>query len=431
MAPTPKQLLVEKTDGHLARNVVQFCRLLRAAGLPVGPAQALTALQAVRTAGIGPRADLYWALHAALVNRRDQSALFDQAFHLFWRDPDRLRRSMALMLAGLDGLRTPSAKPLPRRLAEALRRPDDAPESTDDPDTPPDLEFDAALTMSDRETLQTRDFEEMSAAEMAEAKRAVAALRLPAPDLPTRRFRADSAGPRLDLRGTFRRSLRVGAAGIDLARQRRRVRPPPLVVLCDISGSMSRYARMLLHFVHAATTDRDRVHAFVFGTRLTNISRQLRHRDPDEAMAQVGLAVEDWSGGTRIGQCLTEFNRWWGRRVLGQGAVVLLITDGLERDDSAPLATAMARLHRAARRLIWLNPLLRYDGYAPKSLGARVMIRHVDEFRPVHNIASLNDLVDALGAEARPRDLKAGATHRVSRTAAAGRRGEQGTNADR
>jgi hypothetical protein len=380
---------------------VQFCRLLRAAGLPVGPAQALTGIRAVEAAGIGRRDDLYWALHAALVTRREQHEVFDQAFRLFWRDPDLLRRAMGLMVPGMEGMQAPPPEPLPRRLAEALASPGEKPPAKDEPE----IEFDAAFTVSDRETLGAKDFEAMSGAEIEAARRAIAAMRLPVADLPTRRFRADPAGPAIDLRRTLRRSLRAGGAGIELARRRRRVRPPPLVVLCDISGSMSRYSRMLLQFVHAVTSDRDRVHAFTFGTSLTNISRQLRHRDPDEALARVGRAVRDWEGGTRIGQCLAEFNRWWARRVLGQGAVVLLITDGLERDDTGPLAAAMARLHRSARRLIWLNPLLRFEGYAPKSMGARVMIRHVDEFRPVHSLDSLADLAAALSREAPRQDI--------------------------
>ncbi|MGH6918100.1 MAG: vWA domain-containing protein [Geminicoccaceae bacterium] len=245
--------------------------------------------------------------------------------------------------------------------------------------------------------LQRKDFEQMSADEIARAKALIRGMRLPIRALPTRRFRPEPRGRRVDLRRTLRQSLRGGGAMIDLARKRRLRRHPPLVILCDISGSMERYSRMLLHFMHAVTNDRDRVHCFVFGTRLTNISRQLRQRDVDLALARVGEQVLDWSGGTRIGHCLHAFNRVWSRRVLAQGAVVLLITDGLDRDAGAGLEREIERLHKSCRRLIWLNPLLRYEGYAPIATGSRAIIKHVDDFRPVHNLESLAQLTEALG----------------------------------
>lgn len=211
-----------------------------------------------------------------------------------------------------------------------------------------------------------------------------------------RRFRVDPSGWRVDMRRTLRASLRGGGAVIDLKRKRRLRRHPPLVVLSDISGSMERYSRMLLHFMHAVTSDRDRVHSFLFGTRLTNVTRQLRNRDIDVALRKVGDLVQDWSGGTRIGVCLQDFNLNWSRRVLGQGAVVLLITDGLDRDAAEGLERQMERLHKSCRRLIWLNPLLRYEGYEPLASGAQTIVRHVDDFRPIHNLESLGQLTLAL-----------------------------------
>ena len=391
----------EDAGDRLAPNIMQFCRLLRAAGLAIGPGQTLAALEAVRTVGLGSRADLYWTLHAALITRHDQRELFDQAFHIFWRDPDILKRAMNLLMPQLQAADGAEPQPINRRIADALA-PERRPGQGENPDDkPPEVEVDASLTFSDKELLQARDFEQMSAEEIARAKRIIAAMRLPVHDMPTRRFLPDPTGPRIDPRRTLRRSLRGGGA-IDLARRRRETRPPALVVLCDISGSMSQYSRMLLHFLHAVSTDRDRVHSFLFGTRLTNITRQLRDKDVDVALAKIGTAVTDWSGGTRIGACLDAFNRRWSRRVLGQGAVVLIITDGLERDDTGLLDTAMDRLHRSCRRLIWLNPLLRFDGYAPRSGGARAMIRHVDEFRAAHNLDSLADLAAALDSRFHP-----------------------------
>lgn len=385
--------------GRLALNVMQFCRALRAAGLPVGPGRTLAALEALETVGVASRQDVYWALHATLVNRRDQREIFDPAFHLFWRNPDMLKRAMTLMLPQIRTGRE-EERAVNRRVAEAFadRQPGRG-EAPDDAEDPPELEVDASLTFSEREKLQHKDFEQMSAEELARARAAIARFRLPVRDVPTRRYNPHHTAPLVDMRRTLHQSLRAGGHSIDLARRIRRTRPPPLVVLCDISGSMSQYSRMLLHFLHAVTTERDRVHSFVFGTRLTNITRQLRRRDVDDALDRVGRAAQDWGGGTRIGACLAEFNRIWGRRVLGQGAVVILITDGLDRDAGDRLKDEIDRLHRSCRRLIWLNPLLRWDGYAPKSMGARALMPHVDEFRPVHSLASLAALVDVLAED--------------------------------
>jgi len=376
-----------------------FARTLRAAGLPVGPGRVLEAVRALQAVGLARRDDFYWALHAVFVNRRDQQELFDQAFHVFWRNPKILEKMIGLLLPDVQptGARDPDeAVKLSRRLADALaaNRPGgEAPARERDDD---EIEMDAALTFSPREVLQTMDFETMSADEIARAKAAIAAMRLPIAAVATRRFRPARAGRRSDLRATMRAAVRGGGDIIPLRWKRRQRRHPPLVVICDISGSMSRYSRMLLHFMHTLTNDRDRVHCFVFGTRLSNITRYLRHKDVDVALDRVSEAVVDWSGCTCIGACLHEFNTRWSRRVLGQGAVVLLITDGLDRDNAEDLEAEIDRLHRSCRWLIWLNPLLRYEGYEPKSMGARALVPHVDDLRTVHNLESLGELAAAL-----------------------------------
>ncbi len=383
--------------GRLAENIMHFARTLRAAGLPVGPGKVLRAIRAVEAVGLRRRDDFYWALHAVLVNRRDQQELFDQAFHVFWRNPKILERMMGLLLPSI---RTPddeNSREISRRLAEALRaagRGGEAPARAREED---EIEVDATLTFSDKEVLQTIDFEKMSTDELTRAKAAIAAIRLPVMELPTRRFRPDrSSRRRADLRASMRAALRSGSDNIPLRWKGPRRRHPPLVIICDISGSMARYSRMLLHFMHAITNDRDRVYTFVFGTRLTNITRYLRQKDVDVALEKVAEAVLDWSGGTRIGACLHDFNVGWSRRVLGQGAVVLFITDGMDRDNAAGLSAETERLHKSCRRLIWLNPLLRYEGYEPKSLGAKVIVPHVDDFRTVHNLESLSQLTEVL-----------------------------------
>jgi uncharacterized protein len=384
-------------EGRLLANLMHFARALRAAGLPVGPGKVIDAVEAVCTVGITDRRDFYWTLHAVFVNRPDQRLIFDQAFHVFWRNPDLLKKMMALVLPEMR-VEMPEDRgaEMVRRLAEALHPNRDASER--EPEEV-ETEIDAVMTFSDREQLRAMDFEKMSLEELARAKAAIARLRLPVEDVPTRRFKPDRHGARADLRATLRAALRSGGL-IELKRKSRRRRPPPLVVLCDISGSMSRYSRIFLHFMHTVTNDRDRVYTFVFGTRLTNITRYLRFRDVDLALDRVGEAVADWSGGTRIGHSIAEFNRLWSRRLLGQGAIVILITDGLDRDAGAGLAREMDRLHRSCRRLIWLNPLLRYEGFEPRSLGMRAMLPYVDEFRPVHNLQSLEELIEVLSAQA-------------------------------
>jgi len=400
---------IPEANGKLLEILLFFARTLRAAGLPVGPGKVLAAVEAARTVGLSRRDDFYWALHAVLVDRRDQREIFDQVFHVFWRNPQSLERMSDLPLSDVQpaaGRLPTDAVELSRRVVEALKAGGVECGGQQDNDR---IDIDAAFTSSGREVLNAMDFDKMSAAEIVEAKKAIERMRLPIIAVPTRRFRADPAGRRTDLRATMRAALRAGSDTIPLKWKRRRYRHPPLVVLCDISGSMGRYSRMLLHFLHAITNDRDRVHSLLFGTRLTNITRSLRHRDVDVAMDKVTGAVSDWSGGTRIGACLREFNVTWSRRVLSQGAVVLLITDGLDRENALGLEREMERLHKSCRRLIWLNPLLRYEGYEPKSQGAKAMMPHIDEFRPVHNLASLAELTEVLSRPvARRQDGAAG-----------------------
>ncbi len=403
LVPTPN---VPEEGGRLYQNIMYFARALRAAGLPIGPGKVLDALEAVRVVGLEDRRDFYWALHAVFVNRHDQEEIFDQAFHIFWRNPQLLEKMLSLMLPGFTPPEPEKGEEMNRRLAEALQGDSEGKEKEGETE----IELDAAMTFSAQEMLREMDFEKMSNEEVEQAKKALERLALPLADLPTRRFAPDPRGARVDLRATMRAQLRSGGI-ISLKHKQRRTRPPPLVVLCDISGSMSRYSRIFLHFMHAITNDRDRVSTFLFGTRLSNVTRYLRYKDIDVALDKVAQVVEDWSGGTRIGQCLAEFNRSWSRRVLGQGAIVLLITDGLDRDAGAGISQEIERLHKSCRRLIWLNPLLRYEAFAPKSLGMRAILPHVDEFRPVHNLASLDELVKALTRPG-PRRLEAAAAWR-------------------
>ena len=382
----------EQLPGHLAENVMHFARVLRTAGLPVGTDRVQTALLALQHGGLQSRRDFYAALLACFVSAAEHRLLFDQAFHIFWRDPDLLGRVMAMMLPKVKGKHEAPPPPENRRLGGALF-PNQPPPAA--PPAEEKLEFDTTLTFSEREVLRKQDFETMTTAEWDAAKRVLAQLKPMFERLRTRRHKPAATPGRPDWRATMAGMAREGGA-FRMRWQQPRTKPAPLVVLADISGSMSSYSRMLLHFAHALAHADLRVHSFVFGTRLTNITRTLRQRDPDMAVAGVSSAVPDWSGGTRISDCLHRFNRDWARRVLGGNATVLLISDGLEHGHTDALQHEMERLHKSCRRLVWLNPLLRYDGFEARAAGIRAMLPHVDEFRSAHNIASLAELAQVL-----------------------------------
>src|SRR3974390_2790979 len=374
-------------EGRLADNIVYFARALRAAGLPGGPGAVLDAIQALHVAHVGNRDDVYWTLHAVFGKKHQHSVIFDQAFRIFFRRRGLLEKMLAAMLP-----ETMPQTPRPpeagaQRIQDALfsrmsRREEER-----------EIEVDARLTVSDREVLQKKDFAQMTAAEIAAAKSEIARLALPFDRVRTRRLAAARRGRMVDMRHTLRASLKGGGALIDLKYLGPREKEPPIVALLDISGSMSQYTRLFLHFLHSITDARKRVTTFLFGTRLTNVTRAIRQRDPDEALAACSAHVVDWSGGTRIGSSPPAFNKRWSRRVLTQGAVVLLISDGLERDADDTLSFEMDRLHRSCRRLVWLNPLLRFEGFEARAKGVQTMLPHVDELRPIHNLDSMNELV--------------------------------------
>ncbi|RLJ41544.1 hypothetical protein BCF46_2503 [Litoreibacter meonggei] len=395
-------------DGKLADNITWFARALRAAGIPVGPGRVIDAIRAVEAVGFTRKHDFFYVLQACFVSRPEHRTTFAQIFRLFWRDPRYLEHMIAALSPMIRGVQEEQkAKPAEKRAAEALldginreiEREEEEGEETE-------IEIDASRTMSGEERLRSLDFELMSNAEMAAAKRMLAKLTLPVKPLVSRRTRLSPNGPLIDGPATLRTAMRHGGEMQSFALKARRERWPNLVALCDISGSMSQYSRAVLHFLHAVSNEKGagwaKVHAFTFGTQLTNITRHLATRDVDAALAAAGAQAQDWEGGTKIGTCLHQFNRDWSRRVMGNGAVVLLITDGLDRDDPTALEKEMRRLQLTARRVIWLNPLLRWEEFAPKAHGIRAMLPHVDSFRAGHNIAALEDLADAIS---RPDDV--------------------------
>lgn len=386
---------MSEEQGRLAENIVYFARALRAAGIPLGPRSVIDALDALQAAGLGTRDDFYWTLHAVFVKRHEHSMLFDQAFRIFFRKRAYLEQLMSMLMPQVQAPTQDSAPPASQRVLDALFSGIGDKIEQQKSET----EIDARLTMSDREVLEKKDFAQMSAAEIAAAKQAIRRLALPLNEVKTRRLASARRGRMIDMRRTLRASMKAGGAVIDLKYLGEKTRQPPIVALLDISGSMSQYTRLFLHFLHGVTDARKRVSTFLFGTRLTNVTRALRERDPDDALAACSSSVLDWSGGTRIGTSLAAFNKHWARRVLSQGAIVLLITDGLERDPDDRLAFEIDRLHRSCRRLIWLNPLLRYEGFEARAGGIRAMLPHVDELRPIHNLDSMAELCRALSAD--------------------------------
>jgi uncharacterized protein with von Willebrand factor type A (vWA) domain len=390
----------------IAENIVHFARVLRSAGLTVGPDRVLAAMAAVEAVGLERREDVRAALSAVMLDRHEQAVVFDAAFDAFWRDPKLLEQLMFLLLPKISGRGDKVNPPRANRLADALAAPrPPAPPNPANETAKEELQFDTTFTFSDRERLAQADFETMTAAEFDLAKKL--AEQMPLPVQPVRRRRHEAAtvprhGSRLDLRATLQRMARQPHTLLP-AYTHPRSETPTLVVLLDISGSMDRYSRLFLHYVHGLTRRYLKVHTLTFGTRLTNITHCLRNRDPDVALRLADEQVHDWKGGTRIASCLDEFNHRWARRLLGANAALLLVTDGLDRDDAGELSRAAAQLRRLAHQIVWLNPLLRYEGFEARAAGVRALLPRVDRFLPVHNLASLADLGRALRGAAAPR----------------------------
>ncbi|RME63137.1 MAG: VWA domain-containing protein [Caldilineae bacterium] len=373
-----------KRAEQLLRNLVHFGRVLRAQGIPVATSQLQDLAQALNWIDLGKREDVHAAARTILVNRPEHLALFDQLFTFFW---EGLPVSPQIEQGNRNGAGEPD--PFAQRLV--WKAPENRSDAAED-----DGIAQIVRTYSGTEVLRRRDFATLTEAELAQLQRLMADLRWDLAQRRVRRRQPAASGDILDMRRTLRRSLRHGGEVFTLARQARKHKPRPLVVLCDISGSMERYARVFLQFLYAVSHSLRQVECFVFSTRLTRITRQLQQGGVDEALQRASRAVEDWAGGTRIGAALRTFNREWSGRVLGRGAIVLLISDGWDRGDPELLAQEIARLGRSSHRLIWLNPLLASPGYEPLTRGMQAALPHVDALLPVHNLVSLEQLAEAL-----------------------------------
>jgi uncharacterized protein with von Willebrand factor type A (vWA) domain len=378
----------------LFRNIIWFGRLLRGAGLDVHTGRLLDGVRAIEHVGLARREDVRSALRALLVHRHEDLDRFNRAFDLFWR-----RRVTDGPLTELH-----SIGDRPRRVTVRATRPVETAVIDPGSGSQNDKSLDAALRVySPQEIRRRKDFAQFTDEEIQDAKAFLQTLEF---DVGWRRTRRWSAGRgrALDLGRLLRRNMKHGGEYLDLPRRRRIDKLRPLVLICDVSGSMERYTRMLLHFVHTLSQSRRNIDAYLFATRLTRVTDTLKREGADEVVSAISRSVPDWSGGTRIGEALKTFNRRWGRRALSHGPVVLLISDGWDRGDPALLDAEIARLQRSCHRLIWLNPLLGRAGYEPLTRGMQVALRHVDDFLPAHNLASLESLADHLNrvAPARP-----------------------------
>ena len=377
-------------SGQFLYNLLLFGRVLRRLGLDVNPGRMMDLVSALDHIEIGNKADFFYAARTLLVHEREDLPLFDEAFELFWRKP---AESWDVQWQGLTRRRKKSGPIVTHPpLKEAAPQSDDSASNSAEPMTV----IEVTRTYSDREILRHKNFAEMSVEESEAVKQMMSHLLWKVSERRTRRKRPGK-GHLIDLRRTLRRSLRAEGEIFSWSYREPKLKPRPLVVIADISGSMERYTRLLLHFIYgmkAALTQP--VEAFVFSTRLTRITRPLQIRDLDLALKNVGILVNDWAGGTRIGESLKTFNFEWGRRVLGRGAVALIISDGWDRGDVELLTREMARLKRNCHRLIWLNPLLGAADYEPLTRGIQAALPHIDNFLPVHNLASLEDLAERL-----------------------------------
>jgi uncharacterized protein with von Willebrand factor type A (vWA) domain len=365
---------------RLPDNLLLFGRILRAAGIAVHPGRLLDVVAALDHVDLRSRDEVYFACRALLVHRPEQIAVFDRAFDAFWS-------------AHTDDGGARAEKRPPQRESAGLEAVAAAAETVALADEAADegtIERGVKI-WSDAAGLARKDFATLTDEEVADARAALERLVWTPGERRTRRW-IRGRGPRLDLRRAIANSRRTGGDVVAVARQRRRIRSRPLVLLCDISGSMERYSRMLLHFAHAIALRHGRVEAFLFSTRLTRITRELRTAEPDAALSAVSRAVPEWSGGTRIGRALREFHQQWAGRVLAGGPVVLLVSDGWDCGDPGELAAEVGRLQRRCHRLVWLNPLIGSIGYAPLTRGLQAALPYVDDFLPARTLTNLADL---------------------------------------
>lgn len=401
-------------QGHLFHNLMLFSRVLREMGLDANPTRTIDLARSIEFIGLGNKEDFKNAARAVMVRRFEEEPVFDYVFQMFWRRWPSSEDSQVLRdLPPEAGEKRPSSvqeqkdqSAPPERDETTKQDKEGAEENTQQikklaegeaPSEQADQsEGEKQKTYSESEVLQNKDFQDFTQQEMQEAKRLMAELRWSLPYHKSRRLQAARHGRRLDARRVVRKSLKYGGTPLELSWRKRKMKPRPLVLICDISGSMDLYSRLLLQFMHSMESGLKYVETFVFGTRLTRITHELKQRNVDEALLAVSKAVKDWSGGTKIGESLESFNVKWARRVMGHGAIVIIISDGWDRGNVETLRREMSRLQRLSWRLIWLNPLLGLPDYQPLTIGIQAALDYVDEFMPAHNFRSLQQLSELL-----------------------------------
>ncbi len=390
---TPMQLGDSRT-GKLANNLTGFGRALRRAGVPADSARMALAQQAALLVGLGSRPDLGAALEAVLVSREADRAVFRELFDLYFRNPDMASKLLAQLLPSAEGRAEPSKRR--PRVREALQPQKAFGQPAKPKQEDQKVEFDAAMTASDLQVLKHADFNALSASEFHLVQQLAREVTLPVPQVPMRRTRPGPRGARLYFPGVMRAASRTGGELLRLPRLARCEQPLPLLVLVDVSGSMERYARLLLAFLHSATANHRRRDVFAFGTHLTDLSPAFRLGDTDAMLAAASAAIDDFAGGTRLGDSLTTLRQQHTRRLVGRRTLVLLISDGLDTGEPAVLQHELAWLTRRCRRLVWLNPLLRFEGYQPVARGAAALHQHAHGMLAVHNLSSLQELASSL-----------------------------------
>jgi uncharacterized protein len=386
-------LLGDARAGKLGDNIAGFGRALRRAGVPIDAARIALAQHAVHLVGVERQEDVGAAMEAVMVSREQDREVFRELFAAYFRDPEVAHKLLAQMLPSAAKAEPARRRPrvsealAPQRgLGQQARKPDD------------ELQLDAAMTASDGQRLKHADFNAMSASEYRLVERLAREVALPLPFVPARRTRPGPRGARLHWSRTLRHASRTGAELLDLRRLQRAHERLPLLVLVDVSGSMERYARLLLAFLHAATRGQRRREVFAFGTHLTELTPAFRLGDTDAMLAAASSAIDDFGGGTRLGESLATLREKHARRLVGRRTLVLVISDGLDTGEPESLERELQWLKRRCRRLLWLNPLLRYEGYAPLARGAAVLHRYSDRMLAVHNLSRLEELAAHLAA---------------------------------
>ena len=377
-------------ESKLLENILRFIRLLRNSGIKIGNQSSIDALNSIKILKIGNRNEFYWALHSNLIYRNEDTEIFDQCFHLFWQNPKILQQMFNLLLPQIGTQKAPTTnKKQLKRISDNIQK-----QNKDvNIEKKEEIIFDSQMSWSNKSALNTKDFEMMSLEEIHQAEKEIKKFLIKSKTQISRRWKKNDQSTKISTKYTIKKSVKNNGI-IHLAFKERIKKFRPVVILIDISGSMESYSRMMLFLSHILIQQYKDIEVFTFGTKLTRITNFLKNKDVDLSLDKVGKFVNDWAAGTKITSSIKDFNFNWSRRLLTQNQTLLLITDGLERDDSQNLDFEINRLSLFANNIIWLNPLLRYKKFEPKVNSIKTILRHVDKHVPIHNLNSIKNLVE-------------------------------------